>query len=122
MPPPEFSGATMRKIAVLLLAAAGVSLAGAASAADIAARPVYTKAAPVPVWSWTGSYIGGFVGGAASTDNFSNTNPFAVTGANSYKLKSSVIGGYTSGYNWQLGPNWLIGYEGETGYMKLKGT
>ena len=112
----------MRKIAVLILAAAGISLAGAASAADLGARPVYTKAPVVPVWSWTGSYIGGYVGGAFSTNNFSNTNPFAATAPNSYSLNSSFIGGYTGGYNSQFAPNWLIGYEGETGYIRMKGT
>ncbi|EKS41182.1 hypothetical protein [Afipia broomeae] len=44
----------MRKIAVLLLAAAGVSLAGAASAADLGTAPIYRKAPPVQVFSWTG--------------------------------------------------------------------
>jgi hypothetical protein len=33
-----------------------------------------------------------------------------------------VIGGYTSGYNWQFAPNWVIGYEGETGYIGVKGS
>jgi outer membrane immunogenic protein len=112
----------MRKIAVLILAAAGISLAGAASAADLGARPVYTKAAPMPVWSWTGSYIGGYVGGAFSTNNFSNTDPFGASITPSYKLGSSFIGGYTGGYNYQFAPNWLIGYEGETGYIHMKGT
>src|SRR5262249_54515243 len=39
----------------------------------------------------------------------------------SYKLKSSFIGGITSGYNWQNG-NWVIGYESETGYLRLRGS
>lgn len=113
----------MRKISLLIAAAATVLFAGSASAADMA-RPVYTKAAPIvaPAWSWTGSYIGGYVGGAFSTNNYSNTNPFAGTLLNSYKLNSSFIGGYTGGYNWQFAPNWLIGYEGETGYIHMKGT
>ena len=113
----------MRKIAVLILAAAGVSLAGSASAADIATRPVYTKAAPPAVfWSWTGGYMGLYVGGATGASDYTNTNPFAVTAPTSYKLGSSFIGGYTGGYNWQFAPNWLLGYESETGYMKMKTT
>ena len=122
----------MRKIAVLILAAAGVSLAGAASAADIAARPVYTKAAPiVPVYIWQGSYIGGYVGGASGADNVRTFGPVNAAGApifaapnnpTSYKLGSSFIGGYTGGYNWQISPNWVLGYESETGYIGTTGS
>lgn len=119
----------MRKIAVLLLAAAGVSLAGAASAADLGTAPIYRKAPPVQVFSWTGGYIGGYVGGAfASGDSVTGVPvdgagaPIFAGPAASYKYNSSVIGGYTSGYNWQFAPNWVIGYEGETGYIGVKGS
>jgi outer membrane immunogenic protein len=47
-------------------ALAGLAMATAASAADLAARP-YTKApayTPAPIYNWTGFYIGGHVGGA----------------------------------------------------------
>ena len=118
----------MRKIAVLLLAAAGVSLAGAASAADLGTAPIYRKAPPVQVFSWTGGYIGGYVGGAFSAKDAVTGVPVIGTGATifggpaaSYSYDSSVIAGYTSGYNWQFAPNWVIGYEGETGYIGTKG-
>lgn len=118
----------MRKIAVLLLAAAGVSLAGAASAADLGTAPIYRKAPPVQVFSWTGGYIGGYVGGAFGAKDAVTGVPVIGTGATifggpaaSYSYDSSVIAGYTSGYNWQFAPNWVIGYEGETGYIGTKG-
>ncbi|TKT70414.1 porin family protein [Afipia massiliensis] len=119
----------MRKIAVLLLAAAGVSLAGAASAADLGTAPIYRKAPPVQVFTWTGGYIGGYIGGAFGANDVVTGVP--VDGAGlpifagapaSYGYGSSVIGGYTSGYNYQFAPNWVIGYEGETGYIGLKGS
>lgn len=120
----------MRKIAVFLLAAAGVSLAGAASAADLGAKPIYRKAPPVEVFTWTGGYIGGYVGGAFGAKDATTGLPVNAAGvatpfggpAASYDLGSSVIGGYTSGYNWQFAPNWVIGYEGETGYIGTKGS
>jgi len=119
----------MRKIAVLILAAAGVSLAGAASAADLGAAPIYRKAAPVQVFTWTGGYIGGYVGGAFGANDATTSVPVNAAGvaqfggpAASYNYNSSVIGGYTSGYNWQFAPNWVIGYEGETGYIGTKGS
>jgi outer membrane immunogenic protein len=121
----------MRKIAVLLLAAAGVGLAGAASAADLGTAPIYRKAPPpVPVFTWTGGYIGGYVGGAFGAEDVVTGNPLNGAGvsvlpagpAASYGYGSSVIGGYTSGYNYQFAPNWVIGYEGETGYIGLTGS
>ncbi|MBI3699363.1 MAG: porin family protein [Afipia sp.] len=117
----------MRKVSLLVVAAASFAFAGAASAADMAAKPVYTKAPVAPVWSWTGSYIGGYVGGAwadpcTSVPVNGGGVPLFGGGPACYNMGSSVIGGYTGGYNWQFAPNWLVGYEGETGYMKLKGT
>ena len=47
---------------VIVATAATVLWASTASAADIAAKP-YVKAPPVPVYNWTGFYIGGNVGG-----------------------------------------------------------
>ena len=109
----------MRKIALLLIAAAGVSLSGAATAADLGTAPIYRKAPPVVNYLWQGSYIGLYAGGAvADKDAVTVGGPNVV----SYDLRSSFIGGYTGGYNWQLSPNWVIGYESETGYIKLKGS
>lgn len=121
----------MRKIAVLILAAAGVSLAGAASAADLGAAPIYRKAPPVINYMWQGAYVGLYAGGATGAGDMETTNP--VTGAGApvlptnaavanYNYGSSFVGGYTSGYNWQVSPNWVIGYESETGYMSIKGS
>ena len=119
----------MRKIAVSLIAAAGIGLSGAASAADLGTAPVYRKAPPPEVFTWTGAYIGGYVGGAFGSNDVTtgvpvNTAGAAVLGgpAASYKYDSSFIGGYTSGYNWQFAPNWVLGYEGETGYLGVKGS
>jgi len=104
----------------------------AASAADLAPR--YTKAPPAPVvavYNWTGFYIGGFVGGAFADGNASSTEPATAGGLlyngtglnNSYSLSNSVIAGGTIGYNWQpAGSNWVIGLEGEAGYLHLDRT
>jgi outer membrane immunogenic protein len=103
-----------------------------AMAADMPVKaPVY-KAPPV-MFSWTGWYIGGFVGGAWSDRDVTTTDPCAIgtictTTGNyngvapiSYKLDSSFIGGYTSGYNWQTGAM-VFGLESETGYMRMRGS
>jgi outer membrane immunogenic protein len=122
----------MNKIA-LAAAAASILFAGAASAADMAPR--YTKAAPVvaEVWSWTGFYVGGFVGGAWDRqDAVSTALPSpgfgapAVGGAGlagfgflptAHNLnRDGLIGGLYAGYNWQFGP-YVLGVEGDFAYL-----
>jgi len=119
------------RFAGFVVAAAGLIAAQCAFAADMPVKgPMLTKAPPVVPFTWTGSYIGGFVGGAGGAKNVSTTDPFfpavgapynAVPPA-SYGLGSSVIAGYTSGYNWQFAPHWVVGYEGETGYLRMRGS
>ncbi len=110
----------MRKIAILVSTMVGMGLSHAAFAADLPVR-TYTKAPPPPVtYGWTGSYVGGYVGGSFNDGDTTTSNPFGGLPA-SYNTGSSAIGGLTSGYNWQFAPNWLLGYEGETGYQKFKG-
>ncbi len=109
----------MRKIAILVSAMVGMGLSHAASAADLPTR-VYTKAPPPPVtYGWTGSYVGGYVGGSFNDGDVTTSFP---GGSATYNTGSNFIGGMTSGYNYQFAPNWLIGYEGETGYQQFKGT
>lgn len=102
----------------------------AASAADLA--PTYTKAPPVAApFNWSGFYIGGFVGGAFADRNAFSTEPTQAGGFtynngslnNSYSLSNSVIAGGTIGWNYQpAASNWLIGIEGEAGYIHLART
>jgi outer membrane immunogenic protein len=87
----------MKKI--LLASAALIALTGAASAADLAARP-YTKApvAMASVYNWTGFYLG-LVGGGAWEDS------------GSPRMQGGFVGG-TAGYNWQTG-NVVFGVEAD---------
>ncbi|MGY8704789.1 porin family protein [Bradyrhizobium sp. 18BD] len=87
----------MKKI--FLASACLLALTGAASAADLAARP-YTKApvAVASVYNWTGFYLG-IVGGGAWED------------ANSPRMQGGFVGG-TGGYNWQTG-NVVFGVEAD---------
>ena len=84
---------------VLLASACLFALTGAASAADLAARP-YTKApvAVASVYNWTGFYLGIVGGGAWQSDS----DP---------KMKGGFVGG-TAGYNWQTG-NVVFGLEAD---------
>ncbi|MFL9827221.1 outer membrane protein [Rhodoplanes sp. SY1] len=125
----------MKKL--LLGTVALIAIAGTASAADLR-MPV--KAPPViaPVFSWTGCYIGGYVGGAWAGNDAAAydygvsgvANGFANSAYNnfydhgwSYKHDSSFIGGGTVGCNWQpVGSPWVLGLEGEIGYMSISGS
>lgn len=121
----------MKKI-TLAAAAVSIMFAGAASAADMAvkARPAPL---PAPVFSWTGFYVGGFLGGAWADKDSVVRDPCivgVVCGAvGSYNgippvpvtLSSSFIGGGTVGYNYQFN-SFVLGLEAEGGYMRLSGS
>jgi outer membrane immunogenic protein len=114
-----------------------VALTGIASAADL--RPPVRPRAYVPVSTWTGCYLGGYVGGAWSENDATFTDLgnalFAAysggitaprrEGQHSWNvsLDSSFLGGGTLGCNWQpLGTAFVLGIEGEGGYLKLQGS
>jgi outer membrane immunogenic protein len=121
---------------------------GSAAAADLR-MPL--KAPPItPAFSWTGCYVGGYAGGAWNgrdgaifTDQGQNglgaAGSIAVPPFLSYAggavaarivpvhswnadLDGSLIGGGTLGCNWQpVGSSFVLGLEGEAGYMRLRG-
>lgn len=117
-----------------LLAVAAVVLGSASvQAADLAAH--YTKAPMMATaYSWTGFYVGGNVGGqwgsadpATSTafdpaGYFADTSVTAIAAVGAQRVNSSsVTGGLTAGYNWQLN-NAVLGLEGDINYFGLKGS
>jgi len=105
-----------------------VSFLGMAQAADL---PVKSSPyiAPAPVWSWTGFYIGGHVGGGwgttSSTLNSLGT-PFPLppgfgTGALSNLSSSGILGGVQLGYNYQISPLFVLGVEGDFSWADING-
>jgi outer membrane immunogenic protein len=132
----------MRRLSAVSAAVSLVALAQVASAADLGRR--VNKAPPPPppppVFSWTGCYVGGFAGGAwegskvaeftdlgnASFASFSGgVSAARIVPSHSYSVGNSdgsFIGGGTLGCNWQpVGSPFVLGLEGEFGYLKLKG-
>lgn len=117
----------------LIAATALVVSAGAATAADIAARP-YTKAPPpvaAPVYNWSGFYVGGNGGygwGKVDHDDllpgfggFWTSGPNGPLGTTqTIKPEGAVYGGQI-GYNWQFG-TWVFGLEGQFNGADLKRT
>jgi outer membrane immunogenic protein len=113
-----------------ILAAATLAVLGAtaAQAADLATRPAYTKApvAVEQVYSWTGFYVGGELGGRWSKSTWTTDalqdpiNPlsnFRLPQGNPAGFDSASVraGGYF-GYNWQVAPTWVLGIEGDAAW------
>ena len=99
----------MRKL--LMLGAAFAAMSAPAVAADLAARP-YTKAPPyvaaAPLYSWTGFYIGGHVGGA-----FQGNNNFFGNNNNDGRF----LGGGQVGFDYQFSGSFLLGVEAMYSYV-----
>lgn len=82
------------------------------------ARPVYkAAAAPAPVYSWTGCYIGANVGGAFSHEHFQ----FDAEDEGSMS-PADVVGGGPIGCDYQFASNWLVGIQGMFDGTGIKGT
>src|SRR5262245_52446506 len=105
----------MKKI--LLAGVALAALGGAASAADLAVKAPYRP--PVPVWSWTGFYIGINGGYSTAADEYLQSiviGPPPITtfnsfGNNTINPKGGLFGGQI-GFNYQTGPV-VWGLEGD---------
>lgn len=100
------------RIRIALLASAAMLASTAAFAADLPAR-TYTKApvyAPaVPLYNWTGIYVGAHIGAAFGGDNgFASTTPMT-----SNSRDAAFLGGGQVGADWQFAPNWVLGIEGQ---------
>ena len=123
----------MRKLLLAGTAVAVVMAAGSAGAADLS-RPVYKAAPPpIPVFSWTGWYVGVHVGGAWGTKEWSDPNVFFFgkggvplsaffpdTTINNYGL-NGFLGGGQIGYNLQSGP-WVWGLEAQASWAGIRGS
>jgi len=114
----------MKKL--LLASVAGIALlaVSSANAADLSRRPPVYKApppvvAPIPVFTWTGCYIGGNVGGGWGRKTA--TDPTLAPGISVSGDTSGFLGGGQVGCNYQLAPNWVIGIEGDGLGADIKG-
>ncbi|BAM93115.1 putative outer-membrane immunogenic protein [Bradyrhizobium oligotrophicum S58] len=97
-----------------------VVLAGSALAADLA-----VKAPPVAAPSWTGFYAGVSVGGRWADNDWRTSDIAPAFGAGTFVPTAGTsgpidsvaarIGGYL-GINWQFGPTWVAGLEGDFGW------
>jgi outer membrane immunogenic protein len=107
----------MRKMLCASMAASALML-GPAVAADLSVAPIY-KAAPAPVPTWTGSYVGIAAGGTWGSAVVHN-NTTGIDQTPGFDLSGAIVG-VTTGLQVQNG-NVVIGYEGDTSITSKKGS
>ena len=107
----------MRKLSIVV---AGV-LTGlnAAVAADMRAlrQPLLP---PPPLWSWSGLYIGGHLGGGVGVTKVVSPDGAPIFGDDI--RTPTVAGGMQVGVNWQPAPNWVLGVEADISALNANGT
>jgi len=111
----------MKKFATVAAVIAAFSFVNVASAADMPTKmPI--KAPPVVGYAWDGFYVGGYVGTALSQNTALTPSPGNPAGTRTGGIlfnDMNFTGGVTAGYNWTLAPHWLVGVEGDVGYLAL---
>lgn len=113
----------MKKILLAGMAGASLIAIAPANAADHGPRrPVYQAPpamVPAPVFSWTGRYLGGNIGGGFGRKTV--TAPEIAPGVSFTGDTVGVVGGGQVGCNHQVAPNWAIGIEGDGEAANIKG-
>jgi outer membrane immunogenic protein len=106
----------LRASAVIGAVAGAVTCAmtGSVVAADM---PVTTAPIYVPVYSWSGFYIGFHGGWGFANVHFTNT----VADIGDHTMDGGLAGGHI-GYNWQMSPSWLVGIEASGTWSGVKKT
>jgi outer membrane immunogenic protein len=102
----------MKKFLLGTVALVALGATVPALAADLGARPVYSKA-PVyaaPIYNWTGFYVGGHLGGA-----FAGDNTFGGLALNNNDGR--FLGGVQVGADYQFAPSWVAGIEGQYSWL-----
>src|SRR5262245_26778925 len=100
----------MKKL--IVITAATLLTAGAASAADLRA-PIYKAPPLVAAYNWTGFYAG--VNAGLGVGEHSTSLDILVPGAFHERVTGSpmgAIGGVQAGYNYQFG-SWVLGVEAD---------
>jgi outer membrane immunogenic protein len=95
----------MKKFLLATVALIALGATAPALAADLAPR-TYTKAPAyvTPIYSWTGFYLGGHIGGAFSGDN-------------SLQGDSRFLGGVQGGFDYQFYNNIVLGIEAQYSWL-----
>jgi outer membrane immunogenic protein len=105
----------MKKLLVAGIAAAAICGASALAADMPVKAPVYK--APEALYDWTGLYVGVYSGVGAQQSR--GRDPTGALAGTVDHTGAGFTGGGTIGYNWQFNRNWVVGVEGDFGYLGL---
>ena len=108
----------MRNLFAVGLSLLVLEAVGAAKAADIPVKAPITKA--MPVWSWTGFYVGGHLGAGVGSTTVSN--PYGPSAFGDAVTTPAALLGLQAGYNWQISPQAVVGLEADTSFLDARGT
>ena len=111
----------MKIIQKTLIAAVAVAASSAAIAADLPSRkaPVYAPVAAMPIFTWTGFYVGANLGyGFTNSDRVGVWTP-TYEGSIGKANSKGLLGGLQLGYNWQAGAM-VYGLEGDFQWTGMK--
>src|SRR6202171_2008194 len=102
----------MKKFLLGTVALVALGATVPALAADLAARPAYTKAPAYaqPIYNWTGFYIGGHIGGAWDGNN-------SFIGTTTSNSNGRFLGGLQGGADYQFAQSWVLGIEGQYSWL-----
>jgi outer membrane immunogenic protein len=113
----------MKKLLLGSITLLALTVVNAAIAAGLPVRPIYSAPAPLPVFSWTGFYVG-VQGGYSWTRDFDDEKLTATGAPSDYTPGSAAspdgtrIGGYL-GYNWQVS-SLVLGLEADGEFANAK--
>jgi len=118
----------MKKLLLGSVATGALVAAGSASAADLSVRPAYKAppaVAPLPVFSWTGCYVGGHGGwgwGRKEVDERVTTSsgPRQHNFSRTADTSGSIFGGQV-GCDYQFSGSWVLGIEGSISGTHMDG-
>jgi hypothetical protein len=118
----DVGGSPLMKKLLLAIALVAMFAARPAMSADLEPAPVYQPLPPiVPVYSWTGCYLGGNVGTGWSTWTYSNpTDNPTRPGERGAILGNDVVAGGQVGCDYQGGA-WVFGVQGMGDWTQIKG-
>lgn len=119
----------MKRLLLTTVAATAITATGVAVAADL---PMATKApppglAPMPVFSWSGCYLGAHVGLGTNHTQWQDTqavgdlDAFATFRSPETNGSGGVFGGQV-GCDWQVSSVWVLGVQGTFSGANIKST
>ncbi|MDB5651272.1 MAG: hypothetical protein JWL62_2792, partial [Hyphomicrobiales bacterium] len=103
----------------LLATVAAFALAGAASAADLPSRALAPAPYAMPMFTWTGFYLG--LNGGGGEARFKRDGLFNVNTVHDSRTASGYFGGVQAGYNYQIGQI-VVGLEADIQASRFRKT